>query len=199
MIGRAGPLTTGPTGCASSFWLATSSSAMHHHDGSINPQYAVLPQVRLHGSEGDGPIIFNPIPLAGTWSGEDERCLQNSTSRTILRSSSGCRSEKRRRRTLLRSAVLQRFASFLTQSFPRRRRRLIGQRSRGSRCRMSCLDRTRSEFCPRQSLPKGSERGPVPRPLAPYAVSRCSLSLTRSRYRATTLPRAKSGRPDRTL
>ena len=38
-----------------------------------------------------------------------------------------------------------------------------------------------------------------PRPLAPYAVSRCSLSLTRSRYRATTLPRAKSGRPDRTL
>ena len=35
--------------------------------------------------------------------------------------------------------------------------------------------------------------------MTPYAVSRCSLSLTRSRYRATTLPRAKSGRPDRTL
>jgi hypothetical protein len=156
MIGTAGPLTTGPTGCASSVWLAASSSAARRHDGSINPD-AGLPQVRLHGSEGDGPIIFNPIPLAGTWSGEDERCLQNSTSRTILRSSSGCRSEKRRRRTLLRSAGLRRFASFLTQSFPRRRRRLIGQRSRGSRCRMSCLGRTRSEFCPRQSLPKGSE------------------------------------------
>src|SRR4051812_28939663 len=140
MIGRAGPLTTGPTGCASSVWLATSSSAMHHHDGSINPQYAVLPQVRLHGSEGDGPIIFNPIPLAGTWSGEDERCLQNSTSRTILRSSSGCRSEKRRRRTLLRSAGLQRFASFLTQSFPLRRRRLIGL--------MSCPRFLWTPYCP---------------------------------------------------
>src|SRR3954466_8892339 len=109
MIGTAGPLTTGPTGCASSVWLATSSSAARRHDGAINPA-AALHQVRLHGSEGDGPIIFNPIPLAGTWSGEDERCFQNTTSRTILRSSSGCRSEKRRRHTLLRSAVLQRLA-----------------------------------------------------------------------------------------
>ncbi len=41
MIGAAGPLTSGPTGCASSFWLATSSSAARRHDGLINP-HAVL-------------------------------------------------------------------------------------------------------------------------------------------------------------
>src|SRR3712207_7214264 len=35
--------------------------------------------------------------------------------------------------------------------------------------------------------------------LAPYAVRRCSLSLTRSRYRATTWAGARSGRPDRML
>jgi hypothetical protein len=33
--------TTGPTGCASSVWLATSSSAARRHNGSINPD-AVL-------------------------------------------------------------------------------------------------------------------------------------------------------------
>src|SRR3954462_13067458 len=44
-IGRAGPLTLGPTGCASNVWLATSSSAARRHDGSINP-HAVLPEQR---------------------------------------------------------------------------------------------------------------------------------------------------------
>src|SRR3954453_11775575 len=38
--------------------------------------------------------------------------------------------------------------------------------------------------------------GPVLCSTAPYDVRRCSLSLTRSRYRATTRPRAKAGPPD---
>ena len=50
---EAGPLTLGPTGCASSFWLATSSSAARRHDGSINPT-AALHQVRPHRGEGNG-------------------------------------------------------------------------------------------------------------------------------------------------
>src|SRR5829696_9417095 len=41
MIEKAGPLTSGPTGCASSFWRATLSSAARRHDGLINP-HAVL-------------------------------------------------------------------------------------------------------------------------------------------------------------
>src|SRR3954466_5184503 len=48
MIGRAGPLTLGPTECASSFWLATSSSAARRHDGSINPPAAL--RMRFGGS-----------------------------------------------------------------------------------------------------------------------------------------------------
>src|SRR4051794_30251800 len=69
--------------------------------------------------------------------------------------------EKCRLRTLLRSAALRRFASFLTRSFTRRRKRLIGLRSRGSRRPMSCLGRTRSEFSTRPSPPKGPPRRPT--------------------------------------
>ena len=61
-------------------------------------------------------ITFGPICLAGTGSGQDERCLQNSTSRTILRSSSGCRWEKHRRGTLLRQGALRHLASFPMRS-----------------------------------------------------------------------------------
>ena len=61
---------------------------------------------------------------------------------------------KRRRRTLLRSEALRRLTSFLTRSFTLRRRRLIGLRSRGSRCQISCLGRTRSGFCTRPLQPK---------------------------------------------
>src|SRR5215210_213174 len=45
MIARAGPSTTGPTGCALTLWLATSSSAARRHNGSINPD-AVLREPR---------------------------------------------------------------------------------------------------------------------------------------------------------
>ena len=106
-----------------------------------------------------GTITFAPICLAGTRRGQDERCLQTSTSRTILRSSFGCRSARRRRRTLLRQAALLRLASFLTQSFTRRKKALIGLRSRGSRPQMSCLGRTRSGFYTQQSQPKRPLRG----------------------------------------
>src|SRR5437868_6863688 len=41
MTGTAGPLTSEPTGCASSFGRATSSSAARRPDGAINPD-AVL-------------------------------------------------------------------------------------------------------------------------------------------------------------
>ena len=56
-------------------------------------------------------------------------------------------------------------ASFLTRLFTLRRMRLIGLRSRGSRRQTSCLGRTRSEFCTRQSQPKG----PLRRPTGPNA------------------------------